>query len=117
MMHYDADSNGKPERIVITIDNPPSEAAADILQNDLPAAIQFFLEKNKDYTTREGAGFHTADLLGARGQFADMWRKWGKLHKGLWLGEKLETESPGEILTDFFGHIMLTLRYLRKGNQ
>ena len=89
-----------------------SQRAADLLRAHLPDMVGMFIEKSFDYES--GDGVFTADHLGAQGQYADMWRKFGKLYKGLWRGEPLRGEKITEILYDFFGHILLSAGYVDK---
>lgn len=88
-----------------------SDDKADMLKVCLPEALILFLQKSHDY---QSDGFHTANLLGARGQFADIWRKIGKLYRTLWNGEESNFETSKEIVQDLFGHVLLTLDYLHK---
>lgn len=71
-------------------------------------ALSLFIIKSRDY----GA---TADGLGARGQFADIWRKVGKLRNLVWEGKQAKFEKPYEIVQDLLGHCILFLQFLRQG--
>lgn len=84
----------------------PTLQAARVLQEILPPALERFLEKNKDYGD---AAVH----LGAKGQFADMNRKYWKIKAELWDGKRLESEPIEEVLEDMIGHCLLTLLFLR----
>lgn len=119
MRRYENDSvTGKTSSIVITIDNPPSDDAAFIMRELVPDWLRQFGGKNKDYADGGEDTFHTADLLGARGQFADMWRKMGKLYRALWKGQEMRGEKSDEMVMDLIGHCFLTLRYLlQKGDK
>ncbi|QSL67826.1 hypothetical protein [Nocardia phage P3.1] len=119
MRRFENDSvTGKTSRIVITIDNPPSDDAAMIMRELVPDWLRQFGGKNKDYADGGEDTFHTADLLGARGQFADMWRKMGKLYRALWKGQEMRGEKSDEMVMDLIGHCFLTLRYLlQKGDK
>lgn len=64
-------------------------------------------EKAKDYDSGDGQENHR--VLGIRGQFADVWRKIGKLKNALWEGRTLIGEQPREILMDLIGHCFLTI--------
>lgn len=50
-------------------------------------------------------------VLGEKGQFADIWRKIGKLKRAMW--EDADTsdwrESPRTIAMDLIGHLLLTI--------
>lgn len=85
----------------------PTESSKAIFRRYLPAWSDLFLKKNADYG-------ETGDLLGSRGQFADMWRKFGKLKRALWDGKALTGEQPDEIILDLIGHAFLTLYFLEK---
>lgn len=80
----------------------------------LPEWAQQFRRKNSDYS---GAGAEPHQILGAKGQFADIWRKIWKLKKALWDGQKLEGEQAEEILQDLIGHCFLTLDLLRQESE
>jgi hypothetical protein len=69
--------------------------------------LNLFLERNQGY----GA---TSDHLGARGQYADMWRKMGKLKHTLWDGNEPVGEGIEEMLQDLIGHCLLTIDYLHR---
>lgn len=76
-----------------------------IVRGVAPEALVNFIAKNYDYSG-------TADLLGVRGQFAELWRKVGKLKKPLWDDEELKFEQAREIIIDLIGHCYLALDYL-----
>ena len=71
--------------------------------------LDLFIKKNAEYGSGEQS---SGTYLGARGQFADIWRKIGKLKIGLWDGNEaqLTTESVDEILRDMIGHCFLALQ-------
>lgn len=71
-------------------------------------ALQKFWEKNQGYGD-------TGYVLGARGQYADMNRKMGKLKHTLWDGHEAIGESMEEMLSDLIGHAGLTIDYIREG--
>lgn len=75
-----------------------------IVTRELPNVINHFAAKNREYG-------ENADVLGIRGQFADIWRKIGKLRTGMWDDnpEQLTSESVAEILGDLIGHCLLSL--------
>lgn len=87
----------------------------DLLAEVLPPTVSLFRSKARDYSER--SGIFTADLLGARGQFAEIWRKIPKLKKGMWDGETLENESVEEILQDIIGHCILALGYVNQSQK
>jgi len=84
----------------------------DLLREQLFPAILLFRRKARDYSER--SGIFTADLLGARGQFAEIWRKIPKLKKGMWDGDELVGETVTEILMDLLGHTLLSLGFVNK---
>ena len=72
-------------------------------------ALALFIKKNNGY------GEPDEDDLGARGQYADMHRKWKRIKKHLWDGEPWEgEESFEEVLMDFIGHLLLTIDFERR---
>ena len=79
-----------------------------LLRQHLPHVVQMFRSKARDYGSN---GHFTADALGARGQFAEIWRKIGKLKRCMWDGEDMFYEQTDEILADLFGHITLAIDY------
>lgn len=88
-------------------ENYDTEAACVIFQEIMPRWIEEFLAKNSRYG-------ETANLLGSKGQFADMWRKVGPLKRMLWDEEELIGESVEEVVRDLIGHCFLTLYYRQK---
>lgn len=85
---------------------------ADRVEAIILSARDLFLEKNKGYGD-------TAHFLGAKGQFADMNRKFWKLYQMLWTESlPMYPEPPSEdieqILMDFIGHAALTIDFLRE---
>lgn len=80
--------------------------------NIFDEAQTLFRRKNRGYG-------NTAYNLGARGQYADINRKMGKLKHQLWDGkvnEDDEGESMEEMLMDLMGHCALTIDFLRSGD-
>src|SRR6185503_1867367 len=65
-----------------------------------------FAAKAQDYNDNQNENHR---VLGVRGQFADIWRKIGKLKKALWDGQPLVGEQPREILMDLIAHCFLTI--------
>lgn len=80
------------------------QAYQEIFDRIIPEAVEFFRTKTKDYSG--GPGFL---LLGSRGQFSDITRKWLKLYQAVWEGRELVGEQPQEIVQDFIGHCFLLL--------
>jgi len=83
----------------------PTLQSARVFEEVLPDVADLFLEKNKDYGD---AAVH----LGAKGQFADMNRKFWKMKSALWDGKKLSGEPIEEVVRDMIGHCLLTLLFL-----
>lgn len=87
--------------------------ATDRIINDLlPEFAEHQRLKAKDYNGSLVPGVENADVLGARGQYAELWRKMAKLKKSMWDGEALVGEQPREILLDFIGHCFLAIDML-----
>lgn len=85
-----------------------TEQFREIMLQHLPAFVRLFAEKNAEY----GAGQQASGTaLGVKGQFADIWRKIGKLKTALWDDNEaaLTSEGVDEILLDLIGHAFLTL--------
>lgn len=80
--------------------------------NLMDEAFELFILKSRDYGK-------TGDTLGARGQFADMWRKFGKIKHQVWdnPGRTVHFEGVEEILKDLIGHAILFLDYMERGNK
>lgn len=98
------DSN--PGARSIHFSNVKNPLTIDIINNILPDALDLYIAKSEDYG-------NTADTLGAQGQFADIWRKIGKLKRFMWDGVQPNFEGSEEILKDILGHTLLSLHYLR----
>jgi len=73
----------------------------------VPIWLKGFERKARDYNSRT-TGWEPHTFLGVKGQFADIWRKIGKLKKALWDDEPLEGEQPLEIIDDLISHLFLT---------
>ena len=95
--------------VLISFNGSESDQLHDILAEHLPDMLDLFIKKNAEYGSGEQS---SGTYLGARGQFADIWRKIGKLKIGLWDGNEaqLTTESVDEILRDMIGHCFLALQ-------
>lgn len=91
--------------VLIELNGGETEELARIVTDELPKFLELFISKNQEYG-------ENAQTLGARGQFADIWRKIAKLKTGLWDGneDRLKSEGVDEILRDLIGHCLLTLR-------
>lgn len=79
-----------------------------IFNEYVPEVIDFFRRKSEHYRSAEG--FMT---LGAKGQFADINRKFWPLKQAIWEGRPLTGEQPDEIIKDLIGHCFLMLWCLR----
>lgn len=113
---FKADDEGKQQGsvefrdgVLIHFNGDESDQLHDILAEHLPDMLELFIKKNAEYGSGEQS---SGTYLGARGQFADIWRKIGKLKIGLWDGneDQLTTESVDEILRDMIGHCFLALQ-------
>lgn len=98
----------EPVKLVIRPDiqnkmSPQAESVVEIVLE----ALALFLEKNRGYG-------NTSEHLGARGQYADMHRKMGKLKHTLWDGNPAVGESVEEMCMDLIGHAALTINFLRE---
>lgn len=85
-----------------------------------PEWLRFFEKKSADYNTKatnKRPAFQPHEVLGVKGQWADIWRKVWKLHKALWDDEPLEGEQPREIILDLISHLFLTLDLMDKVQQ
>lgn len=94
--------------VEIVVQPNDSPQLRNILLQHLPEMLKLFIKKNSEY----GAGdASSGTALGQKGQFADIWRKIGKLKTAIWDGNehKLVTEGVNEILMDLIGHCFLTL--------
>jgi hypothetical protein len=96
---------GFEKAVVVALQGVESAELTDIVLEELPRFLKLFFAKNREYG-------ENAQTLGSKGQFADIWRKIGKLKVGLWDGheERLTSEGVDEILRDLIGHCFLTLR-------
>lgn len=87
---------------------PETTAVRFLVQgNGIADWVKHFLTKQQDYGDWAGE-------LGAKGQFADMYRKWPKIRKAMWDEEPLVGEQLDEVLMDLIGHCFLSLMFLRK---
>lgn len=91
-----------------------NERIRDVL---VPEFIGHQKKKAADYNGSLIPGVENADVLGAQGQYAELWRKMAKLKKALWDGKELIGEQPREILLDFIGHCFLAIDMLDRGRQ
>lgn len=96
-------------RVDVTFPHDTSHQVQQVTE-DFREFIQLFDQKNREY------GSENAFVLGSAGQFADIWRKIGKLKTALWdkKPEQLTSEGTEEIIHDLMGHLFLTLQCLRK---
>ncbi|HEY7418507.1 MAG TPA: hypothetical protein VH593_25225 [Ktedonobacteraceae bacterium] len=69
-----------------------------------PAAIEAFRKKAEDHS-----GAPHFMLLGAKGQFAEINKKFWKLYNAIWQDRDLRGEQPYEIVQDLIGHCLLML--------
>lgn len=90
---------------------PDGQYIRDVL---MPEWLEQFQRKAADYNDNQNENHR---VLGVRGQFADIWRKIGKLKKALWEGQPLVGEQPREILMDLIAHCFLTIAMLDEGKR
>jgi hypothetical protein len=76
-----------------------------IVMSYWPAIEARFIERGGDYAD-------AYELLGAKGQFSDINRKFWKLYRGVWLGHELSGEQSDEIAEDIIGHCLLLIHLL-----
>lgn len=70
-------------------------------------AVELHLQKAADYGD-------TGDALGIQGQYAELWRKIGKLKGPMWDGRALTFEQPVEVLQDLIGHCIKAIDYYQQ---
>lgn len=79
-----------------------------VIQDEImPEVMERFISKATDY----GDAWK---LLGAKGQFSDINRKFWKLYRSIWEGRPLQGEQPAECAEDIIGHCLLLLYILRE---
>jgi hypothetical protein len=84
-----------------------------ILQGPVPDAVRLFVKRNREYGDN-------ANVLGPKGQFADIWRKVSKLKNIMWdesVATEDITESPEEIMMDLIGHCLLGIQMIRDAQE
>jgi hypothetical protein len=79
-----------------------------IMTHHLPQWAELFEAKNAGYQSSANDHFGPGKL-GARGQYVELFRKMGKLHRALWDGEPLHGEAVDEVLMDLIGHCFLAI--------
>lgn len=87
---------------------PHTEQGERIASDLMPQWWEHFNAKNKDY----GDAPHE---LGAKGEYAELYKKMRKLKRGLWDGEELAGEQVDEVLLDMIAHCFLALDMLSEG--
>jgi hypothetical protein len=91
----------------------PHEQCGRILTGSLQDAVKLFVRRQAEYG-------ESANHLGAKGQFADINRKFWKLKRLMWdenVPEDAISESAEEVLMDFIGHALLGIHFLRQEKQ
>lgn len=88
--------------IALDFQNIPTKEAYRIITEVLPDVLELFLQKNADYG-------EDPLRLGAKGAFADIWRKVKKLKRAVWDDQALTGEQPEEIYADLIGHCLNSL--------
>jgi hypothetical protein len=86
------------------IKKPPklADEYAYIVRQIVPAVVERFVSKGGDY----GDAWK---LLGTKGQFSDINRKFWKLYYSIWLDRPLVGEQADECAEDIIGHCLLLL--------
>lgn len=79
-----------------------------IFEKFLPEWADMFTTRSQDY----GDAYK---LLGAKGQFSDINRKFWKLKNAIWDGQKMNGEQVPEILNDIISHCFLMMMCLEEG--
>jgi hypothetical protein len=77
----------------------------EIIEEILPEVMRKFVSAGRDY----GDSYK---LLGEKGQFSDINRKFWKLYNAIWLDQPMIGESVEQIIEDIIGHCLILL-YLR----
>jgi hypothetical protein len=88
----------------------PHDQCRDILNGPLRDVVNLFVLRQTEYG-------EAANHLGAKGQFADINRKFWKLKRLMWdesVPKDAIGESAEEVLMDFIGHALLSIHYLRE---
>lgn len=85
----------------------PPDVHSIITYEIAPEVLTRFSSKGSDY----GDSWR---LLGAKGQFSDINRKFWKLYNSIWLDRDLVGEQPDECVEDIIGHCFLLLYILRR---
>lgn len=93
-------------KVIVDTELMVSEQAERIVEIG-EEALDLFIRRNRGYGP-------TSEHLGARGQYADMWRKMGKLKHTLWDGNPTVGEDIEMMLMDLVGHSLLTIDFLRR---
>ncbi|UVF61593.1 hypothetical protein SEA_GENAMY16_74 [Gordonia phage Genamy16] len=101
------------DEIVLSIDyyrSRLSNQGQEIMYNIAPKVLENFARKNADYGD-------TSFDLGIAGQYAELWRKVGKLKGPMWEGKELAFEQMDEIIEDLIGHCLLSLYFIKQQQQ
>lgn len=76
-----------------------------ILRDIVPVVLNDFVVAGNDYRNAH-------DLLGVKGQFSDINRKFWKLYNAIWLDQPLTREGVDQVVADIIGHCFLLLYHL-----
>jgi hypothetical protein len=79
-----------------------------ILRDIVPVVLNDFVIAGNDYRNAH-------DLLGIKGQFSDINRKFWKLYNAIWLDQPLTREGVDQVVADIIGHCFLLLYHLNPG--
>lgn len=98
-------------RLVVRLGVAQISHQTDMILNGAASdALRLFVRRNREYGD-------TANILGPKGQFADIHRKVAKLKNILWdenVAPQDVTESPEEIMMDLIGHCLLGIQMMRE---
>ena len=98
---------GRPARHLWSIQVHPEDEASYRTVCMWMEALEFHLEKARDYQGAE-------QELGPKAQFVDMSRKWVKVKNAMWFGKELTgSEKLPEIIMDLMAHCALTLKMFK----
>lgn len=90
---------------------PSARDAYEVINEVItPEVLDLFRQKQGNHTT----GDHFL-LLGAKGQFAELNKKFWKLYAAVWTGEvELIGEDVDEVASDMIGHLLLLIYSVRR---
>jgi hypothetical protein len=106
---FDSDAD-----IGIIFEEKDSTQLRGLMEKWLVPTLLKFAAKNKGYEEIEGYNYS----LGSKGEFVEIFRKTGKLHRGIWDGNwnAFKSESPYEVSMDMIGDLLLLMDAVSKEN-